>query len=665
MSFSPQSSPPQSPLSDSSSSFSTSSRSSSEGPPTPMNLHQNSIDPNATWLVQKYGGTSVGKFAAKIAEDIVPAYLNDHKVVIVCSARSGSTKAMGTTNLLLRAASEALQRNAAPSNNSGYATPLIPPTSAGIANSKGFWSRKSSVSSIPSLNGIAEVAETPGADGLPATPPNGAAPGSRVRSRSETPSPSSPRSASPSPFAPLGGLSLVTQNGSNLAQHQPFNATVDLLKLDHITAARSSVRDPALLRELELEIERDCEGLRSFLFAAQIIDEISPRSRDNIVGVGERLSCKLVAAVLRDRGIDSEFVSLENVVPDIESDVDQESRTESGSLDQSFYDSVAQAVGERIKQCGSRVPVVTGFFGPVPGSLLRQVGRGYTDLLSALAAVGLQASELQIWKEVDGIFTADPRKVPTARLIPIISPDEAAELTYYGSEVVHPFTMEQVIRKQIPIRIKNVENPLGGGTVIHPDPDGASGVNADDAESAVTPNPNDINLLFANERKKLPTAVTIKERITILNVHSNRKSVSHGFFARIFGTLDKFGVVVDLISTSEVHVSMAIEEGLGKRLLDRLVKELEKSGTVSVHTDMAILSLVGKHMRNLVGIAGRMFTTLAEGNVNIEMISQGASEINISCVIDGRDAVKALNLIHQSCLQIRPEPRGRMGPWLF
>lgn len=85
-----------------------------------------------------------------------------------------------------------------------------------------------------------------------------------------------------------------------------------------------------------------------------------------------------------------------------------------------------------------------GFFGPVPGSLLRQVGRGYTDLLSALLSVGLSASELQIWKEVDGIFTADPRKVPTARLIPIISPEEAAELTYYGSEVVHPFTMEQV-----------------------------------------------------------------------------------------------------------------------------------------------------------------------------------------------------------------------------
>ena len=228
------------------------------------------------------------------------------------------------------------------------------------------------------------------------------------------------------------------------------------------------------------------------------------------------------------------------------------------------------------------MPVVTGFFGPVPGSLLRQVGRGYTDLLSALAAVGLGASELQIWKEVDGIFTADPRKVSTARLIPIISPDEAAELTYYGSEVVHPFTMEQVIRRKIPIRIKNVENPRGGGTVIHPDPDSElDGAGLDvNVSAALSQDPIDLNNVFADARKKLPTAVTIKERITVLNVHSNRKSVSHGFFARIFGTLDKFGVVVDLISTSEVHVSMAIEDGLGKRTMDRLVKELEKSGVV-------------------------------------------------------------------------------------
>ena len=459
----------------------------------------------------------------------------------------------------------------------------------------------------------------------------------------------------------------------------PFAATVDLIRSEHIEAARSLIRDQELLAGLEEEIDRDCEALRGFLRAAQVINEISPRSKDSIMGVGERLACKLVASVLRDRGIDSEFVSLESIVPQVDDSHDLVVGVD-GQLDQSFYDHLATVLGERIKACGPRVPVVTGFFGPVPGSLLQQVGRGYTDLLSALLAVGLEASELQIWKEVDGIFTADPRKVLTARLVPIISPDEAAELTYYGSEVVHPFTMEQVIRRQIPIRIKNVENPGGGGTVIHPDPEVTDGAevepgsfNAKNLPPLVGSAPfipgtmGPLGSRSAKSVRRSATAVTIKERIVVLNINSNRKSVSHGFLARIFSTLDTFGVVVDLISTSEVHVSMAIEDRShhtpDRKSLERLTRELEKVGTVSVHRDMAILSLVGKSMHKMVGIAGRMFTTLAEGGVNIEMISQGASEINISCVIDGKDATKALNLVHRDCLQVGAEGnRGRGTP---
>ncbi len=365
------------------------------------------------------------------------------------------------------------------------------------------------------------------------------------------------------------------------------------------------------------------------------------------------------------QGIDAEYVSLEDVVPPYEVDVNEDQ-----TLPQEFYDDVVQAFGERIKECDSRVPVVTGFFGPIPGSLLHQVGRGYTDLCAALLAAGLEASELQIWKEVDGIFTADPRKVPTARLISAISPEEAAELTYYGSEVVHPFTMEQAIRKKIPIRIKNVENPRGSGTVIRPNAE-------DNISSSATishPVPEPItsktfqNLMMeaeASQRKRSPTAVTIKENIVILNINSNRKSVSHGFLANIFSTLDKFGVVVDLISTSEVHVSMAIEDYPPKIVFERLIRELYHIGTVDIFRDMTILSLVGKEMRNMVGIAGKMFTTLAQGNINIEMISQGASEINISCVIRSRDAVKALNLIHQTCLQIKPEGVTGRGGWSY
>ncbi|KAI0674553.1 aspartate kinase [Trametes maxima] len=580
-------------------------------------MHQNTIDPAAKWLVQKYGGTSVGKFASKIAEDIIPEYLDQHKVAIVCSARSGSTKALGTTNLLLKAASEALQRTASSSDTPGAMSP------------------------------------------------------SETFARLNYQSPfTSPGKSSPTAGAVSSSFTMSPINAAAPA----FSNTVDVIRSEHINAAKAVIRNQEILKELEAEIDRDCEGLRSFLFATQacyVIDEISPRSRDSIIGFGERLGCKLITAILRDRNIDAEFVSLENVVPLSESDNFSDSET----LGQDFYDRLADVVAERIKQCGNRVPVVTGFFGPVPGSLLRQVGRGYTDLLAALLAAGLGASELQIWKEVDGIFTADPRKVPTARLIPIITPEEAAELTYYGSEVVHPFTMDQVIRRKIPIRIKNVENPKGGGTVIHPDPDLDMVPNgADSAFPPVIPTssaakaflPLTSPCLDKQSHLRQPTAVTIKEHIVVLNVNSNRKNVSHGFLATIFGTLDKYGVVVDLISTSEVYVSMAIEENIGAKVLDRVVRELKKSGTVTVSRDMAILSLVGKSMRNMIGISGRMFTTLGQGNVNIEMISQGANEINISCVIDGRDAVKALNLIHQSCLQIKPEgERGRVGPWLF
>ncbi|KAG8809289.1 Aspartokinase, partial [Serendipita sp. 400] len=299
------------------------------GTSTPPSLYQNSTDPDTPWVVQKFGGTSVGKFAIKIAEDAVSGYLAGNKVAVVCSARSGSTKALGTTNLLLKAATEAL-------------TP-----------------RESNSTPVPGISTpwSAAWAPTPPSFSPPLTPPRRSV--------------SFGRSSAPFSMTPV----------------QSCNNTVDLIRSEHLTAARTHIRDQVLLKQLEAEIEKDCEGLRTFLFAAQVIDEISPRSKDSIIGTGERMACKLIAAVLSDRGIDAEFVSLENVIPQWD-DIDVAS---DHSLGQDFYDRVATIVGERIRQCTPRVPVVTGFFGPVPGSLLRQVGRGYTDLLAALLAVGLEA----------------------------------------------------------------------------------------------------------------------------------------------------------------------------------------------------------------------------------------------------------------------------------
>nr|KAJ3405839.1 Aspartokinase [Polyrhizophydium stewartii] len=361
--------------------------------------------------------------------------------------------------------------------------------------------------------------------------------------------------------------------------------------------------------------------------AAEIIDEVSPRSKDIIISTGEKLSARIFTAVLESRGLRAKYFNLDHL---IQRDFDEK------AIDQSFYDYIAERLAETVAPfVDSYICVLTGYLGPVPGSLLSTIGRGYTDLTAALMAVALRADELQIWKEVDGIFTADPRKAPRARKMASISPDEAAELTYYGSEVIHPFTMEQVIRASIPIRIKNTFKPEGHGTVILPE---GSSLNGSASPSDLRRSPR--------ATVKHPTAVTIKDNVIVLNIHSNRKSVSHGFFAQTFLTLDRFGIVVDLISTSEVHVSMALNPSVNEESLQKALKELRKHATVDVIRDMAILSLVGKEMRCMVGIASRMFSTLAAHNVNIEMISQGASEINISCVIDESSADVALRAVH-------------------
>ncbi|KAF8249470.1 aspartate kinase [Wilcoxina mikolae CBS 423.85] len=495
--------------------------------PSPIRRKNNA---RGGWIIQKFGGTSVGKFPQQIAENIAGVHMNENKIAIVCSARSTDTKAEGTTNRLILAAAEALK------------------------------------------------------------------PGSRL-----------------------------------------YVGIVDAIREDHIRAAKSLIEDAEVLNALTEEIEVECGRLASILGAAQIIDEISPKTKDVIIGTGEKLSCMFMTALLKDRGIDAEYVNLENIVV-------AAAHTSKHGLNQGFYDALAKSLVDRIAQCEDRLPVVTGYFGVVPGSLLTSVGRGYTDLCAALLAVGLDADELQVWKEVDGIFTADPRKVVTARLIPVITPEEAAELTYYGSEVIHPFTMEQVIKARIPIRIKNVENPSGNGTMIFPDTLSRKGEET----------PTEIPRHFRNRshdsllqpRSKRPTAVTTKNNIVVLNIHSNRKSLSHGFLAGIFSVLDKHQLCVDLISTSEVHVSMALQSEVKDHALKEAVDELKRYGSVDVIRDLTILSLVGKQMKHMIGIAGKMFSTLAKANINIEMISQGASEINISCVIEEKDAIRAMNVLH-------------------
>lgn len=314
-----------------------------------------------------------------------------------------------------------------------------------------------------------------------------------------------------------------------------------------------------------------------------------------------------MASLLRDRGVQAEFVDLSDII-----------HFKATQINADFYAQLSSALAAKIEACGTNVPVLTGYFGTVPGGLMDgEIGRGYTDLCAALCAVGLAAEELQVWKEVDGIFTADPNKVPTARLLSTITPAEAAELTFYGSEVIHHLTMDQVIHASPPIRIriKNVKAPRGNGTLVVPDPVLDMGTQILRTRSYIQK---------SRKTPRRPTAVTIKNQISVINVHSNKRSISHGFFARVFAILDKLRLSVDLISTSEVHVSLAVH-AVSDDDLENARTALEPCGEVSILHKMAILSLVGSEMKNMVGISGRMFSTLGENNVNIEMISQGTS----------------------------------------
>lgn len=486
------------------------------------------------WVVQKFGGTSVGKFPENIVDNIVKEFSKLNRVAVVCSARSSNTKSEGTTSRLLRAAD------------------------------------------------------------------------------------------------------IASENGD-------FSKLLKVIEDDHELNARERIASLEIAETLVAESKKELTRAHELLNASKVIGEISPRTLDNIMSVGEKLSCLFMSALMNDRGLKSVYVDLSDVIP---MDYDF-----AKGFNDSFYQFLSVELGKKAVELPADViPVFTGYFGTVPGGLLNGVGRGYTDLCAALIAVGVQADELQIWKEVDGIFTADPRKVPNARLLESVTPDEAAELTYYGSEVIHPFTMEQVIKAKIPIRIKNVDNPTGKGTVIYPDNIGRKGEDTPPHPPAAYETLS--NSYIQSHKKRSATAITAKQEIVVINVHSNKKTLSHGFLANLFATLDKFKLVVDLISTSEVHVSMAMQILPDQEAhLKNALKELRKMGTVDVTKEMTIISLVGKQMVNFIGIAGSMFKILADERINIEMISQGANEINISAVINAKDCLRALQAIHAGLLE--------------
>ncbi|KAI1435795.1 aspartate kinase [Xylaria sp. CBS 124048] len=529
-----------------------------------------------SWLVQKYGGTSLGKLMDTICGSIIPAYAKQHRLVIVCSALSGTVKASGTTSLLLKCIALA-------ELGCGAQDELVDLVDAIRDNH------------LAMLDAIFDLA-------------------------------------------------CCTQS------------TVPVMETYEITKA---------------SIETECEAAKHYLLAAQIVGELSPRSKDRIIALGEKLACIIMAACLASKGIAAKPVILDDVVSAAFGPSADDQAAVLDRQGSEFYHAIAEEIATRVTDCDGAIPIVTGFFGIMPNSLIQTVGRGYSDLCAAMVAVAVGAAELQIWKEVDGIFTADPRKIPSAQLLPFVTADEATELTYYGSEVIHPLTMDQIREANIPVRLKNVFKPHDEGTLV--DPSFTPAALEVSSRKTVSSPPGVLlkqDFAVGRSERRRPTAVTVKDDVLLINVVCNRNTKSAGLLVQVFDRLERNNIPVDLVATSERNVSLAIHSPGHNNMnaaVSRLKEELEKIGQVVVVENMSIVTIVGHKMRNQVGVANETLSALAAANVNIHLISQGASEISISLVVNAGDATTALNAIHQEVLKIPSveEGRFRRRAWLY
>jgi aspartate kinase len=264
-----------------------------------------------------------------------------------------------------------------------------------------------------------------------------------------------------------------------------------------------------------------------------------------------------------------------------------------------------------------RVPIITGFIGKNAAGEITTVGRNGSDLTCTLLASALGAEEAQIWSDTDGVMTADPSLVSGAHNIPNMRFDEAAELAYFGSRVLHPSTLLPAMAAHIPVHVLNTNRPNHPGTVIQE---------------------------LGPENPKRITSVAYKEGQYVLTLGSTRMFEEVGFLSRVFEICARHGVVIDMVTTSEVRVSVTAN---AKEPIEAAAAELASFGTVEVHEGRTILAIVGQHLASRAGLGAEILRAVADAGVNIEMISYSAGSINFSMVIADKDIARAVATLHR------------------
>jgi aspartate kinase len=353
-------------------------------------------------------------------------------------------------------------------------------------------------------------------------------------------------------------------------------------------------------------VEAHFQDLDALVRGLAVMRELTPRATDAISAYGERISSLIVAAHLRRCGINTAHVDSRSVI------VTDRRHTHAAPL----FDETNRRLRETLlPMLDHMVVVMGGFIAATEDDVTTTLGRGGSDYTASIVGAGIGAEEIQIWTDVDGMLTADPTILPGAHRVKVCSFTEAAELAYFGAKVLHPATVLPAIEKNIPVRILNSRRPEVEGTLIVSDP-----------PPCATP----------------VRSIACKRNITLWNIVSTRMLMAHGFLRRIFEVFDRYETPVDMLATSEVSVSLTIDN---TRSLAAIRAELEAFAEVSIEENQAIVCMVGENIRRCDNVSARAFAAL--DGIRPRMVSQGASQLNLSMVVAAADLQRAVESLHR------------------
>ena len=421
----------------------------------------------------------------------------------------------------------------------------------------------------------------------------------------------------------IGGVTdKLIETGAQASQGQSAEVTDGLLAIReiHDRTAHELIPAPDRRRALESELGPVWEEINNVFTGVLLLREVSPRSKDLIASFGERLIVPMFAAFLSQEGIEAKAVDARQLIV---------TKEEADFALVDFAETKHRCQQLKVIAESGQVPVVAGFVCATPEGITTTLGRGGSDYSASVVGFAIDADQIQIWTDVDGVMTADPRIVPDAQVLPRISYKEAAEMSYFGAKVLHPKTIMPAADVRIPILIKNTFHPARAGTLISEDsPENHQGV-------------------------KTVASIT---GVTLVSIEGRGMIGVPGTAQRVFGAIARKNINVLMFSqgSSEQHISMVVNRADGDSTVRALRREfgpeIEKRQVDQIASvaDIAIIALVGEGMKSIPGVAARTFGVLGEPATNILMIAQGSSELNLSFVVRREEASAAVRLIHQA-----------------